>query len=136
MPPPGTFLSRICWTRVRMHVRMSPFSRYSSSTVIMCTITCIPNALLSCLPQSKQLRSFARLQPFFFIRAAKCNFFWRNGFLCKPMQLQAIWCGFAKIYAKPLNMTGLSCLPTGSSFVVCMLKQMRVSTLYSFRTGV
>jgi hypothetical protein len=31
--------------------------------------------MLSCLPQNKQLRSFARPQPFFFIRAAKCDFF-------------------------------------------------------------
>ena len=118
MPPPGTCFSRICWTRVRMHVRMSPFSRYSSSTVIMCTITCIPNALLSCLPQSKQLRSFARLQPFFFYEknGALRIFSWIIISLCDPMRMQAISGGFVKISAKPLNMTGFSCLPTGPSF--------------------
>ena len=42
----GHYFPRICWTPVRMHVRMSPFSRYSSSRVIMCTITCIPNAFM------------------------------------------------------------------------------------------
>ena len=83
----GHCFSRICWTPVRMHVRMSPFSRYSSSRVIMCTITCIPNALLSCLPQNKQLRSFGRLQPFFSLERRNANFFWRNGVF---MQTNAI----------------------------------------------
>ena len=60
----GHFFPRICWTPVRMHVRISPFSRYFSSRVIMCTITC--NQMLSCLVENKQLLFFARPQPYFF----------------------------------------------------------------------
>ena len=32
------------------------------------------------------------------------------------MPFQAIWCVLARIYARPLNMTGFSCIPIGASF--------------------
>jgi hypothetical protein len=83
---PGHFFPRICWTPVRMDVRMSPFSRYSSSRVIMCTITC--NQMLLCLVENKELHFFcspativfslerrnANSLAQWFLHANQCNF--------------------------------------------------------------
>ena len=94
---------------------MSPFSRYSSSRVIMCTITC--NQMLSCLVGNKQLHYLCSPATISFLLELRNAIFWRAMvLLCKPMQSQAIWCDLAKKYAKPLNMTGFSCIPIGCSF--------------------
>ena len=72
-----------------MHVRRSPFSRYSSSRVIMFAITC--NQMLSCLVENKELDFFCSPATIFFsFERRNANLGGAMVFLCKPMQFEAI----------------------------------------------